>query len=625
MIDEEEAKSESEEVITENLTDMMSEDSVIVLRYSANLTAELEELVQSKQLFDAVLIDAKDGGFLFPTEVIVDAGRLANSFLEVQGALIFINTDRALALVREHLAGPLAFLSFENHSELFDYSPPLAKHVQAVLGKGNLIEESSDLARQVLLGTVPVLTATGIQMKAGMDAPRRRNAAMAAIDNYTPIGTISQRLSTAGKMGHEELLEELRGLEHVKAIFPLFNKATFLVNSFRNKTPFTLKDYLVAGKLVTESQLDEMLFELQSTNIKDRITLGPLTVKKGFISTRQLEIAMQDQAFYGQTGETKQKKIIKTSGEETQVQSMVGHLGTTDPSNLLQNLATNRETGVLSVEHRDQQFRACFEVGKLTHAKVGKLQGNKAVSEFACAWREGIFVFMQRTPPSDLMLELSKLTKPLDKLLLDSALAKDNTDVVAKKLSKGFHSVLEKVTDTEGKMSSGELIDPQEKKPLKPAEIELMKRVHSHLDGLTNLNNVLRYLGDVTTPEFARVIDLLLYYKLVAAPDTDLMTPLSKFQQLIGSISEKIGAELSVALLRLGLRDAMANSGRAHIFAMNNKGDIGVDMVGARQTNASLSSVIQDLENWQVKYIEYVSQEVDRDMLLSLITQIHSS
>jgi len=163
----------------------------------------------------------------------------------------------------------------------------------------------------VLLGTVPVLTATGIKMKAGMDAPRRRNAAIAAIDNYTPIGTISQRLSTAGKMEHEELLEELRGLEQVKAIFPLFNKATFLVNCFRNKTPFTLKDYLVAGKLVTESQLDEMLFELQSTNIKDRITLGPLTVKKGFISTRQLEIAMQDQAFYGQSTETKQKKIIK--------------------------------------------------------------------------------------------------------------------------------------------------------------------------------------------------------------------------------------------------------------------------------------------------------------------------
>jgi len=65
MIDEEEPKSESEEVITENLTDMMSQDNVIVLKYSANLTSELEELVQSKQLFDAVLVDAKDGAFFF--------------------------------------------------------------------------------------------------------------------------------------------------------------------------------------------------------------------------------------------------------------------------------------------------------------------------------------------------------------------------------------------------------------------------------------------------------------------------------------------------------------------------------------------------------------------------------
>ena len=58
---------------------------------------------------------------------------------------------------------------------------------------------------------------------------------------------------------------------------------------------------------------------------------------------------------------------------------------------------------------------------------------------------------------------------------------------------------------------------------------------------------------------------------------------------------------------------------------MSNNGDIGVDMAAARQANASLSGVIQDLENWQVKYIEYVSQELDREVLLSLITEIHST
>jgi hypothetical protein len=614
------------DVITERLSRMISQENVIVLKYGPDITADLESLVASKHLFDAVLVDATESGFLFPAELLIDASRLAHSFLEVQGALVFLRSDKAVAIVRESLMGSLSFHIFDNHAELFDYSPPLAKHVQSALGKATgTAEESTDLAQQVLMSTVPVLTALGVKMKAGMDAARRRNTVIAAVDNYTPLSTISHRLSSAGKMQHPELIEELRGLEQAKAIYPIFHKIPFLVNCFRNQTPFTLKDYLISAKLVTEDQLDEMIFELQSTPVKERVTLGPLAVKKGFINTRQLEIALQDQAFYGQSGDSAQVKLVKTSGEETQVQSLVGHLGTTDPSNLLQNLATNRETGVLSVEYRDFQFRAQFDVGKLTHAKVGKVTGNKAVSEFASAWREGIFVFIQRTPPPDLSQDSCKLTKPLDKLLLDAALGKDNTDVILKKLPKGMNSVLEKVLDEDDLLNSGQLVDPSDKKPLSDIELTLMRRTHSNLDGLTSLSTVMRYLGDVTTYELARALDLLLHYQLANIPVIDLQTPLSKFQLLISSVSEKIGSELSVAFLRLALRDGIGYSGRARVFAMSNNGDIGVDMAAARQANASLSGVIQDLENWQVKYIEYVSQELDREVLLSLITEIHST
>jgi hypothetical protein len=33
--------------------------------------------------------------------------------------------------------------------------------------------------------------------------------------------------------------------------------------------------------------------------------------------------------------------------------------------------------------------------------------------------------------------------------------------------------------------------------------------------------------------------------------------------------------------------------------------------------------VVSDLENWQVKYIEYVSQDLDRAALLSIIREVH--
>jgi hypothetical protein len=616
---------EQTDIITERLSRMVAQENVIVLKYSGDLLAELDGLASGKHLFDAVIVDATHSGYLFPTELFVDMARLANNLLEVQGALVFLKLDKAMAIVRDSLMGSLSLHIFDNLSELFDYSASLARHVQSALGKpSDLIEENTDLAQQVLMSSVPVLTALGIKLKAGMDAPRKRNCLIAAIDNYTPLSTIVQRLTSQGRLTNDEIIEELKSMEQSRAIYPLFSKVPFLVNCFRNQTQFTLKDYLVASKIVSQIQLDDLLFEMQGMPLKERITIGPMAVKKGLLNTRQLEVALQDLSFYGQSGDREEMKMVNT-GEETQVQSLVGHLGTTDPSNLLQNLATNRETGVLSVEYKDFQFRAQFEMGRITHAKVGKVSGNHAVIEFCSAWKEGIFVFIQRTPPPDLSKDSCKVTKPLDKLLLDAALAKDNMDVVLKKLPRSIDSVLEKQTDAENLLENGKLIDPQEKEPLTKAEIVMMTRLWNAFDGLTSLTMVIRYFGDVTTAEVARATGLLMHYGLASVPKVALSAPIDKFQQLIRGVNNNVGNQLSVALLRLSLRDSIGYSGRARIFAMTNNGEIGVDMAAARSAGTSLTTVIQDLENWQVKYIEYVSQELDRDILLGLIREIHQA
>jgi hypothetical protein len=116
-----------------------------------------------------------------------------------------------------------------------------------------------------------------------------------------------------------------------------------------------------------------------------------------------------------------------------------------------------------------------------------------------------------------------------------------------------------------------------------------------------------------------------MHYGLCTVPTISLAGPTDKFQQLIQNVSEHIGKELSVALLRLSLRDSIGYSGRARVFAMTQSGEIGVDMAAARSSGTSLTIVVQDIENWQVKYIEYVSQELDRDVLLTLIREIHKA
>lgn len=613
---------------TEKLGRGIAQDNIVILKYSSDLLAELNGLAEGKQLFDAVLIDVTQCGFLFTAELLITAAQLAKNLLELQGALVFLKTDKAVAIVRDSLMGFLSFHTFDSYAELFDHSPSLAKHIQQALGSSNgLIEESTDLKQQVLMSAIPVLTALGIKLKAGMDSARKRNMVLAAIDNYTPLSAIANRLEAQGRLSLNELIEEVKALEQSKAVYPLFPKVPFLVNCFRNQTQFNFKDYVIAARLLTQEQVDDLLFEIQNMPVRDRLTIGPLAVKKGLISTRQLEVSLQDQAFYGQSGDSEDHKLVKNKGEDSQVQSLVGHLGTTDPSNLLQNICQNRETGVLSVEYRDMQFRALFDIGKLTHAKVGKVLGNTAVVEFASAWKEGIFVFIQRTPPADLNKDACKLSKPLEKLLLDAALAKDNMEVVFKKLPKGLNSVLEKLEDEKKLLGSDQLFDPAEKKPtpLTSSEKQHMQRLWDSLDGLVSLHELIRMHGDMATFEVARAADMLLHYQLASMPNLDLAGPLGKFQQLCRRVTDTIGPDRSMAFLRLSLRDTMGYSGRARIFVLGSRAEVGVDMVAARGAGASLSQVINDIENWQVKYIEYVSQELDSEILLGFIREIHQT
>ncbi|MDZ4836656.1 MAG: DUF4388 domain-containing protein [Candidatus Melainabacteria bacterium] len=612
--------------ITQKLGATAPEDNIVVLKYGSELMDELTGLASGNHLYEAIIIDTTLCGYLFPAETLVHAASIVNALVEVRGALIFLRADSATAIVRESLTAPPSIRVFESFAEIFDFSPTVTKYIKTTLGKAAGFEEGgADLSQQILMATVPAFTSAGMERKTNIQAPGKENHLMALIDNYSPLAALTQRAKE--RLSESEVLEALKGLETKKTIFPIFAKVAFLSNCFKSRRSFTLEEYLIGCKILTQSQLDELVLELQGTKLKERMNLGALAVKRGKLSSRMLEIALSDMAFYGQSDGTKNKSKLTSAAtsDEARVQSLVGHLGSTDPMSLLQNMATNRETGVLSVENRDMQFKAHFENGKPAHARIGKLHGNQAVTEFASAWNQGIFVFIKRPPTEDLTKDTCKITKPLEKLLLDAALSQDNTAVVWNKLPRGADSVLEKDEEKKSLLEGEPLKDPKEKKPLSKNEMVLLRRVFDALDGLTTLTRTLRLMGDVTTSDFSYMIGILLEFKLAAVPDGDISGPMTKFQKLVLGIRELIGTERNNAFLRLSFRDSLGYSGRARIFILSHKGEVDVDMAAARSANTSLSTVKADLENWQVKYIEYVSQDLDRGVLLNIIRSVHES
>lgn len=614
----------TEKVITEQLGPA-TQDDIVILKYSPDIVDELTGLSKGKHRFEAVVIDTTLCGYLFPAEIMIEASKLAESLVEVRGAIIFLKTDSAAAIIRETLTGAPSFRVFGSYSEIFDYSPALTRYLKSALGNSaGFEEEGADLSRQILMSAVPVMTELGLEEKTNFETPGRLIAVLALIDNYSPLASIIARCQE--KFTEDQLLETIRELEQKKLIYPVFSKVPFLANCFKNQSSFSLDEYFKGCQVLSQPQIDELQLEIQGTPLKERMSIGTLAVKRGMINARELEVCIQDQAFYGQSdtdGKTSVKSVSAGTTEEARVQSLVGHLGSTDPMSLLQNMATNRETGLLSVENRDMQFKAHFENGKPMHARIGRIHGNSAVTEFASSWKHGIFVFIKRNPSIDLTKDTCKITKPLDKLLLDAALAQDNMEVVWKKLPNGADSALEKNESKKARLEGEPLIEPREKQKLTEEQMALAKRVWESCDGLSSISRLIKNLGDVTTSDAAFAIDILLEYELVTVPDGDLTKPLEKFQKLVMAIREHLGNERNSAFLRLSFRDTLLNSGRGRVFILSPKCEVGVDMAVARRAGTSLSTVLSDLENWQVKYIEYVSQEVEKSALLSIIREVH--
>ena len=122
-----------------------------------------------------------------------------------------------------------------------------------------------------------------------------------------------------------------------------------------------------------------------------------------------------------------------------------------------------------------------------------------------------------------------------------------------------------------------------------------------------------------------RRVDRLLAYDLSQRTDMGIAGPLEKLQKIATLAREKVGSDRNAVLLRLGLQATQGYSVKTRMFSIGSAGEIGVDLAASKICRVSLSAVMRDLEDWQIKYIEYLSHELDRETLRQIVYTVHGA
>ncbi len=128
-----------------------------------------------------------------------------------------------------------------------------------------------------------------------------------------------------------------------------------------------------------------------------------------------------------------------------------GLLGAIAPCSLLQSLVLHGGNGLLSVAHGGLRFTSFYNRGRLSHAEHGNIKGDDAVVEFVSTWSEGTVSFVE-TDWHDFVSDACRVSRALDKLLLESALAADCITDILSMISGGRKAVLERSGDLETRL-----------------------------------------------------------------------------------------------------------------------------------------------------------------------------
>jgi hypothetical protein len=605
--------------------------SFLTYSYKENLFAELERLVESGKSYDGLIIDLMQTGFSLPLENLVKFSIYARRLLKPQGVLLFVKVDGAITLTKDDPGGGLTFNVYDSPFGIFARHPMLADHVCATVAgidRRRLRGGGSTLANHILYTSTPVLTENGRKVKNEFTLPAPQSWVIQLIDDYLSIEAITRNLESRHRLPPDESMRILQELESQALIYPIFPRIQFLANCYHNRKPFRLGRYMVEARILTNSQLQELL-ELQEEEgwgKTQKTFLGLLAVRAGHINTRELEVLLDEQYLYGGYHKTSEEQGIGPSrgvSIETMRDSMIGSLGAIDPAGLLQSLSTAKKTGLLTVENRDKVFIVSFLAGRPTHARLNRLKGYNALTEFLVSWTEGIFVFRDKASSEELD-DNCMLRQSLDRMLIDSALFQDQVSKILSNLPSGRNTILERVWNFETlwvKLAARQLKyldDTVVREQDKPMMVELA----SLIDGLSTLDEVIRSFDIWPSHLIIKAIYLLIENKLANVQQASLFRPLSIFQRIAAELQKTLGKEQNKELLQASLHYVHGESPSATRFHIDNEGRVSLNLAQVKRSGTPVSAVILELRRWMEAYLAYCRRKMDPQQVDVLVQRI---
>jgi Domain of unknown function (DUF4388) len=608
-----------------------SSPSFLTFSYKENLSADLDRLVQSGKSFDGLIIDLMQTGFSLPLENLVKFSLYAKRLLKPQGVLLFVKADGAITLTKDDPSGGLTLNVYDSPFGIFARHPMLVDYVCATvpgIDRRRLKGSGSTLANHILYTSTPVLTENGRRIKQEFSMPAPQSWVIEAIDDYATIDAITRTLDSRNRLMPDETMRILQELELQSLIFPIFSRIQFLANCHRNHKPFRLGHYMVASGIISESQLEELLDrqEDEGWGKSQKIFLGVLAVRAGYINSRELEVLLADQCLYGgynkKSNENDHGQALSVSAE-TMRGSMIGSLAAIDTGSLLQSLSTAGKTGLLTVENRDKVLILSFLNGQPTHARINKLKGYEALTEFLVSWTEGFFVFKDKTKSEELDEECG-LNQTLERTLLDSALLQDYVAKILKELPGGRNSILERVWNFEGlwqTLSSTGLkyIDDS---PVTDYDRHIIVELAQFIDGLSSLDEVIRTFDLWPGYMIIKAINLLIEHDLLNIEQSSLFQPLSTFQRISRELEEIMSKEDNRIILNESLHYVHGKSDSSACFSIDSEGRVSLNLSEIKSSATAVSALKVELRRWMEVYLAHCRKKVDSQLVDSIVARV---
>lgn len=602
--------------------------SFLTYSYRETLFAEFERLVEASKQFDGLIIDLMQTGFSVPLDELVKFSLYAKRLLKPQGVLLFVKADGAITLTKDDPGGGLTFNVYDSPFGIFARHPMLADYVCATVSgidRRRLRGGGSTLANHILYTSTPVLTDVGRKAKEGFNLPAPQSWVLQMIDDYSSVEAITRTLEERHHLPADETLRMLQELEAEDIIFPVFSRIQFLSNCYHNRKPFRLGRYMVAAGILSESQLQELLErqEEEGWGKGQKTFLGLLAVRLGFLNTRELEVLLDDQYLYGGYHKKADSEGQVGRNVETMRDSMIGSLGAIDAHGLLQSLSTAQKTGLLTVENRDKALVVSFTNGKPIAAKMNRLRGVEAVTEFVTQWTEGIFVFRDKGTSQELD-ESCELKRSLDKMLLDSALYKDQVNQILAQLPTGRNTILERVWNFEtlwNKLSTKPLKYLDES-PVTDRDKQSIQQLANLIDGLSTLDEVIKSFDLWPGYAIIKSVHLLIEQRLVNVQQASLFRPLSVFQRIVSELQKTIGRDDNKALLQASLHYVHGDSPAASRFHIDHEGRVSVNLAQVKTSGTPVSAVLLELRRWMEAYLAYCRRQIDPHIVDNAVAKI---